>query len=421
MLSIARPISSLLAGVALLLAGSGLLGTLLAVRAAQEGFPDRIIGLVMSGYFAGFLFGTWLAPRVIQRAGHIRAFAMFAAIASSTSLLHALLIDPWAWGLLRIITGSCLVSLYMIVESWLNEQAPAGQRGQVFAAYMIVNFLALAAGQLLLVMYPPGNFAPFAIVSLLICWSLVPVSLTRIHPPTPGEAKRLPMRRLYAVSPSGLVGALGSGFAMGAFWGLGPVAAQRMGLDTSQVAAFMIVAILGGALIQWPVGHWSDRHDRRRVLAAVSAGAAMFALLAYFCAGYPYLLMACMFGFGGLAFTIYPVSIALANDLLRADEMVPGAATLLLLHGAGAALGPSAAGLMMEAFGGNGLMLHFCLSLFALTAFVSYRVHRAEPMIASTFFAPMVRTTPTALELLDEPAAEAAAEAAATENAAFRP
>ncbi|HEY0973793.1 MAG TPA: MFS transporter [Solimonas sp.] len=405
MLTVARPVSSLLAGVALLLTGAGLLGTLLAVRAVQEGFPERVIGLVMSGYFAGFLLGTWLAPRVIRRAGHIRAFAIFASLASSTALLHALKVDPWTWALLRIATGSCLVSLYMIVESWLNAQAPPGQRGQIFAAYMIVNFLALAAGQGLLLLYPPGEFAGFAIVALLLGWSLVPVSLTRIHPPAVNEMQPLSLRRLHQVSPAGVAGAFGSGFAMGAFWGLGPVAAQRMGLETAQVAAFMVAAILGGAVIQWPVGHWSDRHDRRRVLAAVCAGAAVLALAAYALREQPLLLMTCMFAFGGLAFTVYPVSIALANDLLQPEELVAGAGTLLLVHGTGAALGPMAAGQTMALTDGGGLLLHFATVLLLLAGYVGWRALRAEPVVASTHFAPMVRTTPTVLELLPEAAA----------------
>ncbi len=405
MIGIVRPIVSLLSGVALLLAGAGLLGTLLAVRAVEEGFPERVIGLVMSGYFAGFLLGTWLAPRVIRRAGHIRAFAIFASLASSTALLHALKVEPWAWALLRIATGSCLVSLYMIVESWLNAQAPPGQRGQIFAAYMIVNFLALAAGQGLLLLYPPGEFAGFAIVALLLGWSLVPVSLTRIHPPEVAEMRRLSLRRLYRVSPAGVAGAFGSGFAMGAFWGLGPVAAQRMGLDTAQVAAFMVAAILGGAMIQWPIGHWSDRHDRRRVLASVCATATLLALAAYAVRAEPGLLLACMFGFGGLAFTIYPVSIALANDLLQPEELVAGAGTLLLVHGAGAALGPMAAGQTMALTDGGGLLLHFAAVLSLLAGYVGWSALRAEPVTANTHFAPMVRTTPTVLELLPEAAA----------------
>ena len=70
-----RALTALLVGVALLLMGSGLLGTLLAVRGGLEGFGDQTLGLIMSGYFVGFFLGTYLAPGLIQRIGHIRAFA----------------------------------------------------------------------------------------------------------------------------------------------------------------------------------------------------------------------------------------------------------------------------------------------------------------------------------------------------------
>jgi hypothetical protein len=63
MISAVRPLIALLAGTALLLAGSGLLGSLLAVRGEIEGFSDRTLGLIMSGYFVGFFLGTFAAHR----------------------------------------------------------------------------------------------------------------------------------------------------------------------------------------------------------------------------------------------------------------------------------------------------------------------------------------------------------------------
>ena len=75
-------LTALLTGVALLLTGSGLLGTLLAVSGGEAGFGAGTLGLVMSGYFAGFFMGTFFAPSLIGRIGHIRAFAFFAALAA---------------------------------------------------------------------------------------------------------------------------------------------------------------------------------------------------------------------------------------------------------------------------------------------------------------------------------------------------
>ncbi|MES0874549.1 MFS transporter [Sinimarinibacterium thermocellulolyticum] len=412
MLTVVTSISSLLLGAALLLVGNGLIGTLLALRASAEGFSDGVIGLIMSAYFVGFLSGTWVAPRAVMRVGHIRAFAMFAAVASAAAILHALIVDPLAWGALRVLVGSCLVGLYMVIESWLNVLAPGERRGKVFATYMAVNFIALAIGQNLIRLYPPTGFELFGIVAMLLALSLVPIAATRISQPAPVRQPRVRLRRLYAASPSAIIGAFGSGLAMSAFWGLGPVMAQRLGFDAGGIAALMTATILGGAVIQWPVGAVSDRHDRRVVLAAVMALACTFALLAFAMSAlglWP--LLVAMFVFGGLAFTVYPVSIALANDFLAPEEILQGASSMLLVHGIGAAIGPTLAGLLMDLAGPRGLLLHFALIHAALTALVWWRYQRSGTVnVPQAHFEPMIRTSPAALEMI-APETPAAADA----------
>ena len=414
MLSVVSSISSLLLGAALLLVGNGLIGTLLALRATAEGFSDGVIGLIMSAYFVGFLTGTWVAPRAVMRVGHIRAFAMFAAVASAAAILHALIVNPIAWGALRVLVGSCLVGLYMVIESWLNVLAPGERRGKVFATYMAVNFIALAIGQNLIRLYPPTGFELFGIVAMLLALSLVPIAATRIHQPAPVRQPRVSLRRLYAASPSGIIGAFGSGLAMSAFWGLGPVMAQRLDFDAAGIAAFMTATILGGAVIQWPVGAFSDRHDRRLVLAVVMAAACGFAALAFVLSAIgPWPLMIAMFVFGGLAFTVYPVSIALANDFLKPEETLPSAMLTGLVHGIGAAIGPTLAGLLMDVAGPRGLLLHFATIHAALAGLVWWRFWRSGTVnVPHAHFEPMIRTTPAALELIaPEPQADEGAEA----------
>ena len=185
MISVIVSISSLLAGIGLLLMGLGLLGTTLGVRAAAEGFPDGVIGLVMSAYFGGFILGTYLCPGIVRRVGHIRAYSAFAAIAAVCAFAHALLIHPFVWGVLRFVTGVCLVGLYLVVESWLNSETPNSQRGHVFSTYMTVTLLALALGQYLLLIEPIANFVTFGIASTLFSLGLVPVALTRHPEPRP--------------------------------------------------------------------------------------------------------------------------------------------------------------------------------------------------------------------------------------------
>jgi len=401
-LSTLLPIVSLLTGIGILLVGSGLFGTLLALRAGLEGFADPVIGMVMSAYFVGFFAGTFFCPALIRRVGHIRAFAMFAAIASATVILHVLVIEPGVWLILRMITGACLVGLYTVIESWLHAQTPNARRGQVFAAYMAVTLLALALGQALITRADPSGFTLFGIAAMLLSLGLVPIAFTSIAQPSPVKTPQLGLRFLYATSPAAVAGALASGLVIGALWGMGPVFAQRIGLDNAGIAGFMGATILGGAALQWPIGHLSDRVDRRRVLALVAAAGAVLALVtAAVTPGSVASLMASTFLFGGLAFSVYSISVAHLNDHLRPEQALEGSSGLLL-HGIGAAVGPATVGLLIGGFGPNSLPLYYAATLMLLAAFVFLRMRRAPPVAIEDHapFAPMVRTSPEALAML---------------------
>ena len=65
----------LFVGLALLMVGNGLLGTLIGVRSDIEGFSTVVIGVVMSSYYVGFLLGSLAIPRWLVTVGHIRVFA----------------------------------------------------------------------------------------------------------------------------------------------------------------------------------------------------------------------------------------------------------------------------------------------------------------------------------------------------------
>jgi hypothetical protein len=54
-------------------------------------------GIVLSCYFSGLLTGSFLCHRLIQRVGHIRAFAVFSATATAVILLHGLYLAAWFW------------------------------------------------------------------------------------------------------------------------------------------------------------------------------------------------------------------------------------------------------------------------------------------------------------------------------------
>jgi len=407
-------LTALLTGVALLLTGSGLLGTLLAVRGGEAGFGAGALGLVMSGYFAGFFLGTFFAPSLIGRIGHIRAFAFFAALAAIAVLLHPLWINPVGWGLLRVVTGIALVGLYTVIESWLNAEPDPRLRSRAFSLYMVVNLSALALGQVLLMLGDAGATSMFMFTAILVCAAMLPVTATRLRQPEVPSVPRLKLVRLYAMAPVATVAAGLSGLAMGAFWGLLPVYAGAIGLDGDGVALFMLTAIAGGALLQWPLGHISDGHDRRTGLVALCVAAAAIAVVA----SLPmiqlqtHVLFGLFFLYGGLAFSLYPFAVAHMLDYLPREDLLSGCSSLLLVHGVGAAIGPALAGAAMQRFGAPALPLYFAvvlivLALFTTARLLSFQRLRTHPVV----FRLMLRTTPSALELMPETDTEAPAAA----------
>lgn len=398
-------LTSLLLGVALLLTGGGLLGTLLAVRGGQEGFSANALGWVMSGYFAGFFVGTFTAPPLIRRMGHSRAFAFHAALATMAVLLHPLWLDPWGWGLLRVVTGIALVGLYTVIESWLNAEPDPRRRSRVFSLYMMINLSALALGQVLLMLGDAGAAAMFTVTALLVCAAMLPVTATRLQQPDVPNVPRLKLGNLYSLAPVATVAAGLSGLAMGPFWGLLPVFAGDIGLSGDGVPLFMLAAIAGGALLQWPLGRISDGHDRRIGLMAVSLAAAGLAVLA----AMPliqqqlHVMFLLVFCYGGLVFALYPFAVAHMLDYLASEDLLSGCSSLLLVHGVGAAVGPAIAGALMSHFGAPALPLYFAAVLICLAAFTGMRLlSHARLRTHPAPFRAMLRTTPSALELMPE-------------------
>ncbi len=398
-------IATLLFGIAIILAGNGLLSTLLGVRGEMEGFSSATLGLIMSGYFAGFVLGTFLVPDIIRRVGHIRMFAALASIASVIILLHGMLIHPVAWFLLRGLSGICIVGLYIVIESWLNEQTPNEQRGHVFSAYMTTTLIGLGIGQWLLLAGDISTLFLFALGSVLLSLGLVPVALTRVQEPIIAEAHRLGLRALYRVSPLGVLGCVFAGLGGGAFWGLGPVFAAGIGMSPAGIAAFMGLTIVGGIVMLWPIGRLSDYFKRRTVLMWVCfLTAAAAALATWLTLLDPRMVLAGGFMYGAFGFGIYALSAAHTNDHVDSSQMLEVTSSLQLLWGSGAIAGPILAGVLMQWSGPIALLPFMGMAALVPALFALYRMSVSQPVPAEQQgeWVPQFATSPVALEMHPE-------------------
>lgn len=396
-------IISLFLSLMLLVLGNGMLGTVVALRLEIEGFATGTAGLILALFSVGFVLGSIYAIRIVRRVGHIRAFAVFGAIAAAAALIHPLHISIAGWMALRLVLGFCIAGLTLVVESWINARATGETRGKLLATYMVLFYLAASSGQFLIALGDPALHHLFVFAVILICCSLVPVSLTRTPAPELEEGTRMKVRELWRASEMGVAGAFLSGIAMSAFSAVGPIYALQMGLAIEQVAAFMGIAILTAMFLQWPIGFLSDFLNRRVVLVIIAAAAMGTSVLTAIVGDWGAIwLYASVALFYGLAACLYPIALALTHDSLQQGQVVPASATFLLTFGAGTILGPIVGGLSVTLLGPAGLFYFVggALGLLVLLSIHSFMTEQTPPVEEQTHcvgIAPV--STPVLMEL----------------------
>ena len=402
MLTVLRNTWALFFGFGIICLAHGLQGTLIGVRSVLEGFSFFSTGLIVAGYYVGYLTGSVVIPIFLKRVGHIRVFAALASLASIAILLHTVLLDPYSWFFIRILTGVSLSGIYIIMESWLNDKSTNETRGQLLSIYMIITFVFVGLGQLLLNISDPAKVDLFILVSILLSFALLPILLSNTEQPNATDTKSFSLAEFYAISPLGFVGALFTGLAHSAVFGYGAVYATAKGLSVLEVSIFMIIITSFGALSQWPIGYLSDRMDRRLILIGVTFVASGLCVLIV---GSSYISLTLFFIltaiYSCMSLPMYSLAIAHTNDFLQQNEIVAASSAFAKLMGIGSILGPLMVSAMMSVTGPNGYHIYLLLIHGLLGFFGLYRMtKRAIPADSESQYVPLPRNiTPAGMEL----------------------
>ena len=376
-----KSVAAVLLSFGFLFIANGLFNTLLGIRTRLEGFSTETTGIIMSSYFAGLLLSAFFSTYVISRVGHIRAFAVFASIISASALFHIMYISPVFWAFVRLMSGFCIGAIIIIIESWLNEMAENEVRGQVFSFYMITTYAASGTGQLILPLADPKSFYLFSIISILFSFALIPVLMTKSKAPRQMPPARMNVGELYRVSPLALVGAFMAAMTNSTFYSMAPIFTHDLNFTLQQTAYFMSAAVLGGLLLQWPVGKLSDKFDRRWVLTIVTFLVSLVSFSIFIIAKTnTQLLIYMASAYGSLAFLVYSLSAAHANDFTSKDKMIQTASSLLVTYGLGAILGPIISSFIMGMFGSDKLFLWLALLSMILCVYAIYRSSKRKPV-----------------------------------------
>ncbi len=341
---------AILLGIGFMMLANGLQGTLLGVRAMIEGFSTFTTGIVMSGYFIGVFIGSFIAPILVKRVGHIRVFSALASLASISILFHGVYINPVMWMLMRVVTGISFAGFYVVTESWLNDRASNETRGKVLSIYMVIVTIGMGAGQFLLNVAQPEKIDLFILISIIISFGLIPILLTAKPAPDFETSSKMSMIDLYRASPLAVIGNCLTGMAHGTIFGLGAIYARAVLVDIKLIAWFMACFLIGSLVSQWPVGYFSDRIGRRTIMAGLSLVSIVCCFLAVVTPKDSLLFYLIIVVLGGAAMPMYSICVAYANDRLEPHQIVGASGSLVMVSGIGLMTGPIVIAFFMDLF-----------------------------------------------------------------------
>ena len=402
---------ALFLGMSFIMMAYGFQGSLLGVRAVQEEFSLIATGFLMSGYFIGYFVGAATIPNIISRVGHVRVFAAFASLASLVILIHSILIHPFIWFILRLLTGISMVCMYTVAESWLNDRSTNKNRGSVLSIYMVILYGSIGIGMFLLNFSTPKNFQPFILVSIITSLALIPILLTKKKPPTFKKINAMTFNELYKASPFGIVSSFFYGTIQSALFTLLAVYATSMNFSIFEISIVTFLLAISGAVAQFPVGKVSDYYDRRKVIIISTFGAAFFSILTILVTRQMYLpgglatsktwfyIFFILFSFCSLP--MFSLILAHTNDYITKDKFVAAGAGLQFTFGLGAISGPFLCSLFMDLVGSNGffVFLFFFHSLIGVFGIYRMKIRQTRDNPDSQFVAMPQTITPAGIEL----------------------
>ncbi|MGH1465737.1 MAG: MFS transporter [Cognatishimia sp.] len=365
---------ALLLGITLLMVGNGVQGTLLGIRGEIEGFSTSEMSFVMSAYFLGFLGGSKLAPEMIRRVGHVRVFAALASFISAILVLYPTLANPWVWVFARILIGFCFSGVYVTAESWLNNSVTNENRGKALSLYMFVQMIGIIASQALLVAGDPSGYVLFVIPSILVSISFAPILLSVSPTPAFGSTKTMKLKDLWGISNLGFVGIFLLGGMFSAQFGMSAVFGTEAGLSITQISIFVSAFYVGAMICQMPIGWLSDRIDRRQLILAVSACAAVGASVGAVMADNFIALLVSAAIIGGTSNPLYSLLLAHTNDYVGQEDMAATSGALVFVNGLGAIAGPVVTGWLMTTFGAPAYFVVMIVLMVIMCVFTAHRM-----------------------------------------------
>jgi MFS family permease len=394
-------IAGVIASMALVAVGNGLLFAYIPVRLGAAGYPPTWAGSILTALSAGGIAGCLLTAPLVRRVGHARAFMMLSGLIVLSNAIVGAGVFPLLWLGGRVLYGFAICGMFIVAQSWLNDAVGNSIRGRVMAIFYVCYIVGLGVGSFLL------NFIDLAthqapLVGIVFgTLSLLPVGMTRLaQPPSPAGAS-IAFAAAWRISPVGIAGMVAVGGLSMMIAGFAPIHATEKGFSQQEVATLMFAMPLGTLIFQIPLGWISDRTDRRYVLIATSLLVAAAGITASRLDGSTFLVLMLVYVvWSGSSESIYSLSNAHANDRAGKDDLVRLSSTMLFAWSVSGFAVPGIGTLLTAIYGTQSFMYVAIVIAIAFAAFVGWRVattHRVPAAETGTFL-PMTAQAPVPVD-----------------------
>lgn len=388
-------IYSPLASLVFLMLGSGFFMTFITIKLSELNFHESVIGYVHSAFYTGMLVRAVKSDKLINRIGHIRAYTTFSSIITITIILQAFSINIYNWVICRFCAGFSISASYVIIESWLLAQSTKKTKGRILAIYMLCLYVAQSISQFLLDLLDLGTIEPFLLAAILSSTAVIPASLTYMKAPELYIEHKVDIFKYLKITPLGFVGCIVSGLILSAIYSFFPIYAQDYNLSASKILG---ITVVGGFILQWPVGKLSDIADRAKVIAFLALLTIIACIIIIIAPSNKIIVYSTCFFLGGVTFTLYPVCISYVCDYFEEGNVVNVTSALVFAYGVGSIAGSSTVAFLIESFTSIVIFYFIAATSLALGLFAVYIVKKVKKVLKNghSTFAAMPKVTPVA-------------------------
>ncbi len=368
--------SGIIISMMMMAASSGIAFAYIPITLSNNGFEPWVASAMFPALSFGGLMGCLAVGWFLRLSGHARVFMSVYALIIWSYLIILLTDDPYIWIFARALYGFGINGAFIVAQSWLHDACTDDNRGRVITIFYVFYVICVGFGSYAIGFINVDSSVPMAICVGLVTLAILPVGLTRLRQPEAPEGFNIQIRKLWKLSPVGLMGMLCVGGLTMTLQGFAPIYAGTLEYTPSDIGILLLVMQMGLLVVQLPMGAASDRIDRRYILLIVALLSTLFGIFAIATeSNLNFIWLIIIFAlWSGSIETIYSVSSALANDRADPKHYVFLSSTLMIIWSLGAFIVPLTSTLLLQ-FLPVKMFMWLLLSLSAVFAiFVALRI-----------------------------------------------